>query len=106
MRRRSPASACVAFLLASGARSGGASSSFGWAAATQIEASGEGASMSREHAEFRFSRRGWLLRDLDSTNGTWLNEERLESSLNRSGEAAWHPVRPGDSVRMGDALLG
>jgi pSer/pThr/pTyr-binding forkhead associated (FHA) protein len=33
---------------------------------------------SRSHAEIRWTERGWRLRDLGSTNGTWLNGVRLD----------------------------
>jgi len=36
------------------------------------------ASVSREHAEVVYTPRGWLLRDLGSRNGTYLNKTRLE----------------------------
>ena len=34
-------------------------------------------SVSRKHAEIRASDKGWLLRDLDSTNGTFVNGTRV-----------------------------
>jgi len=51
--------------------------------------------VSRNHA--RIERRGdeFWLRDLDSTNGTWLAGRRVEE----------HPLRSGDTVRIGDAQL-
>ncbi len=49
-------------------------------------------SVSRAHAELRRHGEVWLLRDLGSMNGTWINGHRLV------GEA---PVRPGDVVAFG-----
>ncbi len=52
-------------------------------------------SVSRRHAEFVVSDGAWLLRDLGSTNGTWVGEWRLPP-----GEAA--EVVPGSTVRVGN----
>lgn len=48
--------------------------------------------VSRVHAELRCAGGVWLLRDLGSTNGTFINGRRL------TGEA---PVRPGDQIAFG-----
>jgi hypothetical protein len=48
--------------------------------------------VSRSHAQLTSSADGWSLRDLGSSNGTWVNGRRV------TGEA---PVRPGDQVRFG-----
>src|SRR4051812_31316621 len=49
-------------------------------------------SVSRRHAEIRYqSPQGWLVRDLDSTNGTYVNGTRI------GGEK---PVRPRDIVQF------
>jgi hypothetical protein len=49
--------------------------------------------VSRWHARLRFDQTdGWLLTDLASTNGTWLNGWRI---------AATQVVRPGDRVTFG-----
>lgn len=49
--------------------------------------------VSSRHAELRHVDGHWLLTDLRSTNGTWLNGARLVRSA---------VVRPGDRVRFGD----
>jgi hypothetical protein len=55
----------------------------------------EGPSVSRHHA--RLVRRGdhWLLEDLASAHGCFVNGERVTSSL----------LRPGDEIRLGAAVL-
>jgi hypothetical protein len=47
--------------------------------------------VSRQHAELRRMASGWLLRDVGSLNGTYVNRERIE-------EAA---LNPGDEVQIG-----
>ncbi|HEX8856447.1 MAG TPA: DUF1707 and FHA domain-containing protein [Thermoleophilaceae bacterium] len=47
--------------------------------------------VSRRHAELSRSDRGWLLRDLGSTNGVWVNGWRVRES----------ELRDGDEVRLG-----
>ena len=54
-------------------------------------------SVSRRHAEIRSSAQGWRVRDLGSTNGTFLNGTRL-------GPGDW-PVRVHDIVRCGNVTL-
>jgi putative nucleotidyltransferase with HDIG domain len=54
-------------------------------------------SVSRRHAELRATDKGWRVRDLGSTNGTFLNGNRLGP-----GE---HTVRPHDIVRFGNITL-
>ncbi len=51
---------------------------------------------SRQHAEI--SRQGdqYIIRDLGSTNGTYVNDERLTGP---------RPLRPGDRIRVGDTVL-
>ncbi|GAA2413123.1 DUF1707 and FHA domain-containing protein [Streptomyces glaucosporus] len=48
--------------------------------------------VSRTHAQLHSSARGWVLRDLGSSNGTWVNGRRVTGSVS---------VRPGDHVRFG-----
>ncbi|MTE21518.1 FHA domain-containing protein [Streptomyces sp. TRM43335] len=50
--------------------------------------------VSRTHAQLHASARGWVLRDLGSSNGTWVNGRRVTGSVS---------VRPGDHVRFGRA---
>src|SRR5271168_4120807 len=54
-------------------------------------------SVSRRHAEIRSTPQGWRVRDLGSTNGTYVNGNRLEP-----GE--W-PLRANDIVRCGNVTL-
>ncbi|MDT0305725.1 DUF1707 and FHA domain-containing protein [Streptomyces sp. DSM 44917] len=49
-------------------------------------------SVSRHHAQLRGTGTGWLLRDLGSSNGTWVNARRVADAV---------PVGPGDQVRFG-----
>ena len=51
-------------------------------------------SVSGRHAEIRRASTGFLVRDLGSTNGTFINGRRIE------GE---QPLRPGDEIRFGAA---
>lgn len=51
--------------------------------------------VSRMHARFALDRDGKMtVRDLNSTNGTWINGERLQPNESR-------PIRQGDHIRMG-----
>lgn len=47
--------------------------------------------VSRRHAELRRSPAGWLLRDVGSLNGTYVNRERIEEV----------ELQPGDEVQIG-----
>jgi signal transduction histidine kinase len=53
-------------------------------------------SVSRRHAELTPDGGQWWLRDLASTNGTFLNDQRIDSRT---------PVIPGDRIRCGDTVL-
>ena len=53
-------------------------------------------SISRRHAEITYANRQYMLRDLGSSNGTFVNEARLEP-----GKA--YILKPGDKVRFGKA---
>jgi putative nucleotidyltransferase with HDIG domain len=62
-----------------------------------LEISVDDSSVSRQHAEVYASNRGWRLRDLKSTNGTFLNGSRLAS-------ADW-PLRLHDIIKCGNVTL-
>jgi hypothetical protein len=49
--------------------------------------------VSRTHAQLRATGDGWKLRDLGSSNGTWVNGSRVTGSVR---------VRPGDVVQFGE----
>ena len=51
--------------------------------------------VSRRHAELRTEDGRWLLRDLGSSNGTWVNGRRVIEA----------EVRPGDLVQLGGAEI-
>lgn len=53
-------------------------------------------SVSREHTRLRRDGRHWLVEDLGSTNGTYLNGERILNSLT---------LRDGDSLKVGDVAF-
>jgi HD-GYP domain-containing protein (c-di-GMP phosphodiesterase class II) len=53
--------------------------------------------ISRHHAEIRFDQRGWMVRDLGSTNGTFLNGVRVGQAERR--------LFPRDILRCGSLFL-
>jgi hypothetical protein len=53
-------------------------------------------SISRQHARLQRLPNGWLLIDLHSSNGTWVNDERV---------VVPYLLQDGDSVRLGDEQL-
>ena len=52
----------------------------------------EDSSVSRRHAEVRLTEKGWRVRDLGSTNGTYLNGQRVLSPS---------PLKHGDQIKVG-----
>ena len=54
-------------------------------------------SVSRRHAEVRFGDDGWFVRDLESTNGTYVNGVRIGA-----GE---QPLRPRDIIQFGKVAV-
>jgi pSer/pThr/pTyr-binding forkhead associated (FHA) protein len=54
--------------------------------------------VSREHAALNFSKGGWVVEDLGSTNGTYVNDTRLTAYRP-------HSLRNGDMVRLGQLTL-
>jgi hypothetical protein len=52
-------------------------------------------SVSRRHAVLKLCDGVWMLEDLGSTNGTWLNGSRVTRA----------PVLPGDVIQLGEAYL-
>ena len=52
-------------------------------------------SVSRQHASLTHGKEGWLLKDLGSTNGTFVNAVRVREAL----------LRDGDRVRVGGVIL-
>src|SRR6266852_4579714 len=53
---------------------------------------------SSHHAEIRFVGKDYTVTDLGSTNGTFVNDQRLDRNIARS-------LHAGDNIRIGDTLL-
>jgi serine/threonine-protein kinase len=53
--------------------------------------------ISRYHAVIRSEASAWFITDQGSTNGTYINEQRLAARVP-------HPLRPGDNLRLGNKL--
>ncbi|MCX8039016.1 MAG: serine/threonine-protein kinase [Planctomycetota bacterium] len=53
------------------------------------------AQVSRAHCRLRPSEEGWVVEDLGSRNGTWLNGQRVQRAV----------VMPGDRLRIGSCVL-
>ena len=51
--------------------------------------------VSRHHAEILLTEKGWLLTDLESTNGTWLDGKRIERAY----------ISPGSKLVVGDSSI-
>jgi pSer/pThr/pTyr-binding forkhead associated (FHA) protein len=51
-----------------------------------------------QHASLKQENRHWFVKDLGSSNGTWLNNERLEPHR-------LYPIKIADQLRLGDTLL-
>ena len=51
--------------------------------------------VSRRHAELRFAEGRWMLRDLGSVNGTWVNGRRVVEA----------EVAPGDELQLGGLAI-
>ena len=54
--------------------------------------------VSYEHACLKYTAGGWALRDLGSTNGTWLNGQKVAAGTDL-------PVRAGDAIAFGESGL-
>jgi pSer/pThr/pTyr-binding forkhead associated (FHA) protein len=54
-------------------------------------------SVSSEHARLRYENGGLFLYDQDSTNGTFLNDQRVTRTPVM--------VRPGDRIRLGESVF-
>jgi pSer/pThr/pTyr-binding forkhead associated (FHA) protein len=52
--------------------------------------------VSRRHCQIKASREGYVLVDLGSSNGTLLNQSRIQGT---------HPLQPGDYIQTGDCLF-
>ncbi len=52
--------------------------------------------LSREHCKISFDGKFYVLQDLDSKNGTYLNNRRMKGAI---------PLRSGDEIRVGNTVL-
>ncbi len=52
-------------------------------------------SLSRRHAQIKTTPHGYVIEDLGSTNGTYINEKQVTGSA---------PLRPGDTIRLGTTV--
>ena len=59
---------------------------------------GHSLGVSRQHATLTITDKTCTLEDLDSTNGTWINDEQLVANKP-------HPVQSGDIIRLGYLLI-
>jgi pSer/pThr/pTyr-binding forkhead associated (FHA) protein len=55
----------------------------------------EDVSISSEHCRFRLEDGGFVMHDLKSTNGTFVNDKRV----------ARHPLQDGDVIQVGETFL-
>lgn len=68
---------------------------------------------SRHHSEIFLAGDGWVIRDLDSRNGTFVNRERIIGDWNLSGRSVIHvgnsvllfTLSPGETVRAVDTVV-
>ena len=51
--------------------------------------------MSSQHAEIKVEKGSWILRDLGSTNGTWVNDRRVDS----------HELVDNDFIKFGNSVV-
>lgn len=54
--------------------------------------------VSRQHARIGYNGNGYTIEDLGSSNGTWVNGNRLTARQP-------HPLRSGDHVQLGELLI-
>jgi hypothetical protein len=54
--------------------------------------------VSREHAAIHYTENGWMVEDLGSTNGTYVNDGKLPAHQ-------LHALQNGDTVRLGQLTL-
>lgn len=54
--------------------------------------------VSREHATISYTETGWIVEDLSSANGTWVNSAKLTAHQP-------HSLRNGDMLRLGQLTM-